>query len=714
MKSKLSLQILLATIAVFLISSTSTPAQNLHLDWTTPGSGGVGIRSLKNMTVLENGERYVIEEQASSFIVAKYNDAGELMRQTAAIDGGEASIAYNAGTVFVFFTSSSAAITLAKFTSDLSYLNEASIGGGIARNAKAMVADPVGRGVIVTGLLRYSDAGPWGERHYRMITIKYDLDLSDVWIVEQHLGLLGGGPPPTSPRTIAADSEGNTYVTGVSHVEVLPAMSPARTCESRAFTLKYNRDGILQGPPLESAAPSITNFGYDNDYDATGIYMVHQRAPVHLSDAPLLTGETVLTKRNLDGSTWTRPRPSRIRDFFNWPPSGKQTVDREVLAVDKITSSVYIAYDEASSASSVALEKYNTDGDMLWDRHISIGESTIVRSVIIDRSGNVVVGVNNEVRGTYSIFAYDAEGRFKGRGPEIAGKVLKQLMVDNDNHIHAVGLISGSTTSYFVSRFTYEITSRFSSAPELLMPIEGLDFDLFAFDPGECWTGPFINWNCLRPPFCFSPKEMKASLLLQDKTVWETTFVKPIDTTFPESKDFRSFSLKVNDGQMFQEVLLVDDKLVKNGVTQLSLKTNSIDGSVDLNIKTNGAQIPVTISLRNAQGKALWKEQFTAPFQKQISERFNEPVASVSINGPEDKISLTYYPNPSNGVFTVILDQVNFPAELSIYDMQGFRIHQQMVKESKVPIDLSNYKPGLYVLSLKNGSDEIKELIQIK
>ena len=166
---------------------------------------------------------------------------------------------------------------------------------------------------------------------------------------------------------------------------------------------------------------------------------------------------------------------------------------------------------------------------------------------------------------------------------------------------------------------------------------------------------------------------------------------------------------------MFQEVLLVDDKLVKNGVTQLSFKTNSIDGSVDLNIKTDGAQIPVTISLLNFQGKVLWKEQFTAPFQKQLLEKFNEPVASISINGPEDQISITYYPNPSNGAFTVELDQkLSLPVELAVYDMQGFRVHQQMLKESKAAVSLSGKKPGLYVLQIKNGAKEIRELIQIK
>ena len=197
--------------------------------------------------------------------------------------------------------------------------------------------------------------------------------------------------------------------------------------------------------------------------------------------------------------------------------------------------------------------------------------------------------------------------------------------------------------------------------------------------------------------------------------MWESTFIEPINTTFPESKDFRTFSLKVNDGKMFQQVLLVDDKLVKNGVTQLSFKTNSSDGSADLNVKTDGTQIPITISLLNSQGKVLSKELFTAPFQKQLSERFNEPVASISINGPEDQISISYYPNPSNGAFTVELDpSLSLPVELAVYDMQGFRVHQQMLKESKAALNLFGKKPGLYVLQIKNGAKEIRELIQIK
>jgi hypothetical protein len=49
--------------------------------------------------------------------------------------------------------------------------------------------------------------------------------------------------------------------------------------------------------------------------------------------------------------------------------------------------------------------------------------------------------------------------------------------------------------------------------------------------------------------YCVNPKEMKASLLLEGKTVWESTFIKPIDTTFPESKDFRTLVYKSTTGK---------------------------------------------------------------------------------------------------------------------------------------------------------------------
>jgi hypothetical protein len=709
-------QALLVSVLICLISGMSTMAQDLQLDWTTDGSGS--IRNLQNMTVDEaTGDRYVIEQGSVygffGFDVAKYNDDGRLIWRTPYSPSigydlvNPVAIAYNAGAIFVLGTPNPPYLIVIKFSNDGDQLREASFGSFYPYYARAMVADPIGTGVIVTGVEHWSDSFST-ERHYQMVTMKLGTDLNNIWTAERNLGFYDLQTPGASPRTITADVNGDTYITGVLDVSERPAGRWDFISPASSFTLKYDRDGNLAWFH-NIAEPSITNYGYDNDYDATGAYMLHQRVPAHYTDTtpPVLTGRTTLTKRNLDGSIWSRQLPCRIREFTT-----HQSVDREVLAVDKITFSAYIAYDELST-SSVALEKYNAVGDRLWRQHISVGDSTLVQSVILDKNGNVVVGVNNGSVGTqYSLFSFTAGGHFISNIAE-ENKVLKQLLVDNHNHIEAIGTLSGSDSSYFVSRFSYEPNSH-SSVPELLRPFEDFEVDFFAYDRGDCWTEININWTCFRPPYC-TPPDMNASLSFQGKTLWESSFTKPISASLPQSKDFRTFSLKAKDGQAYKQVLLVDDKLVKNGVKRLSFKTNSVDKSVVLNLETDGAQIAVTVSMLNLQGKTLWTEQFMAPFQKKLSNEFNEPVAFISISGPADKASLTYYPNPSNGAFKVMLDpQLSLPAELTVYDMQGFQVHRQMIKESQAPINLSGQKAGLYVLRVKSGSNEIRELIHIK
>ena len=79
MKSKFtSLQIVLAAIIV-LIPAASTIAQSLHQDWTHTETGA--ITNLQNMTVLENGDRYVAEDTrdepgSHGFNIVKYDHNG--------------------------------------------------------------------------------------------------------------------------------------------------------------------------------------------------------------------------------------------------------------------------------------------------------------------------------------------------------------------------------------------------------------------------------------------------------------------------------------------------------------------------------------------------------------------------------------------------------------------------------------------------------------
>src|SRR4051812_32538917 len=196
MKSKFSyLNVLFATF-IILISATFVPAQTLHHDWTFNQAGT--ITNLQHMTVLENGNRYVAEDThdeagSNGFSIAKFNDDGELIWRTPYEPAykGEffepVSTAYNNGVGFVV-GNKHASIYIVSFDDEHgTQLNEDSHGGGFVHSSRGIIADPAGTGVIVTGVVRYTDPSYWvdifgvPERRHVMMTMKYDGDLNRLW-----------------------------------------------------------------------------------------------------------------------------------------------------------------------------------------------------------------------------------------------------------------------------------------------------------------------------------------------------------------------------------------------------------------------------------------------------------------------------------------------------------------------------------------------------
>ncbi|HMC85250.1 MAG TPA: T9SS type A sorting domain-containing protein, partial [Chitinophagaceae bacterium] len=65
------------------------------------------------------------------------------------------------------------------------------------------------------------------------------------------------------------------------------------------------------------------------------------------------------------------------------------------------------------------------------------------------------------------------------------------------------------------------------------------------------------------------------------------------------------------------------------------------------------------------------------------------------------------YPNPSTSTFRVYLALAdNQPINLQLYSIDGKLLLQKQVIQTKgiVPIDATAYRPGVYILTVKQGS----------
>ena len=86
---------------------------------------------------------------------------------------------------------------------------------------------------------------------------------------------------------------------------------------------------------------------------------------------------------------------------------------------------------------------------------------------------------------------------------------------------------------------------------------------------------------------------------------------------------------------------------------------------------------------------------------------------SVGINQALNINKMDVYPNPSNGVFNIDIDEMG-TAECNIYDMMGRRVHSSQIMLTSISYQLKadNLKEGTYILEIiANGKKYNKTVI---
>jgi len=208
---------------------------------------------------------------------------------------------------------------------------------------------------------------------------------------------------------------------------------------------------------------------------------------------------------------------------------------------------------------------------------------------------------------------------------------------------------------------------------------------------------------------------IEAHALQFGKEIWNKKFNKSTEIMLSPTDIPTTYGIKWEVNKIFQEVITMDESLFSSGVKGVHIETDTKGQSLTIKSTTDGQQVPFKLTLLNSLRKTIKEYALTAPDQNVITDQQEEQVARLLLSA-DNPFNMTAYPNPSQGEFTVSTDnQKESTTSVSIIDMSGFKIYQgTMAYDEKLVVKLSSPKPGLYVLIVKNGSHERRELIEIK
>jgi len=274
----------------------------------------------------------------------------------------------------------------------------------------SLAVDHLGN-VYVTGTSAGSGSG-----NDDYATIKYNSSGDSLWVARYS----GPGNYWDAARSIAVDSSGNVYVTGIS----------SRSGFSSDYaTIKYNSYGVQQWVQRYNGPVNSYDFAYSLAVDGSGnVYVTGGSGGDYATIKYNSSGDSLWVARyNGPENDWDEARSLRIDNSGN----------------------VYVT---GSSYGGYATIKYNSLGDLLWVTRYGSGWDG-ARSLRIDNSGNVYVTGSG-----YATIKYDSSGdslwvaRYNGSSWDES----RSLAVDLSGNVYVTGhsYVSGDNVDYATIKYS--------------------------------------------------------------------------------------------------------------------------------------------------------------------------------------------------------------------------------------------------------------------
>ncbi|MEO0130410.1 MAG: SBBP repeat-containing protein, partial [candidate division WOR-3 bacterium] len=286
--------------------------------------------------------------------------------------------------------------------------------------------------VYVTGRSVGSGTG------YDYATLKYNTNGNLLW--ERRYN--GPGNDEDIANALFVDGNGNVYVTGYS---------VDSGANFNYTTLKYDGNGNLLWERRYNGPGNGIDVAFALFVDGQGNVYVTGRSYGLGTDDDYAT-----LKYDNDGNLlWERR--------YNGP--GNDCDDARALFVDN-NGNVYVTGGSYSSSSAYdyATLKYDSDGNLLWERRYDGPGNGIddANSLFVDNNGNVYVTGNSYGSATsydYATLKYDSDGNLlweiRYNGPGNGGDHAYALFVDIDGNVYITGDSYVSGTGYDYATIKY-------------------------------------------------------------------------------------------------------------------------------------------------------------------------------------------------------------------------------------------------------------------
>jgi len=263
-------------------------------------------------------------------------------------------------------------------------------------------------------------------------------------------------------------------------------------------------------------------------------------------------------------------------------------------------------------------------------------------------------------------------------------------------------------------------------APAPLERFDQIRFDLYSRGDDWCWTNVNIKWPVVVPckfPDCIDPLFRVKLSTGPDDIVWSQDFEKPFDLTLPKNNE-KPYTTTIALGDKTEnlaDVIIMDKELVPAGITGISLDINTKKQTFNITAEAlKGKKVPFTAVLLDADGKVLWKQDFTAPVSTAITATTDRPgttlrFATRSIALPKGKVAVSVYPNPSSSQVQINIDtdETKTPARIHITNAQGNVVYDKTVTAptTERPAALA---PGIYIVRVTIGKEEHTSRLVVK